>query len=145
MKNCKSFGLCLAAISLATYQAHAQDLPLDINSLPIIPIQMLGGNEEARLKAQTAFFIQTGVTAKIQSAKTAIGREMTQVKNKAMMFVDSNTSLDSRNILLIVGTGHAILIDKNVTLSVPSPWFKKTTHTFYWQPDRYRMDLRIQF
>jgi hypothetical protein len=124
---------------------HAHAFPVDINNLPIIPIHIFGGNKEARLKAQTAFFIQTGVTAKIQTVKAAIAREATQVKNKAIMFVDDNTPLNSRNMLLVVGASHALLIDKNVTLSVQSPWFKQTTHTFYWQPDRYRMDLSIRF
>lgn len=123
----------------------AQEIPLDINSLPIIPIKLVGGNEDARVKAQTAFFVQTGVSAKIQTVKTVVGRQIAKAKDRVMLFVDTNTPINSRTLLLVVGTTHSILVDKNFRVSVPSPWFKRTTHTFYWQPDQYQVDLSVHF
>ena len=145
MKKCRFLSLLILIAVLSHSDAFAQELLVDINTLPIIPMQLFGGNQEARVKAQTAFFIQSGVTARVDMVKNAINGQMSKTKDKVILFVDNNTPLNSRKILLVVGTSHAILVDKNFRLSVPSPWFRRTTHTFYWQPDRYQMDLSVQF
>jgi hypothetical protein len=141
----RNFKLAVLCILLFHHNSYGQGIFIDINTLPIIPAKLVGNNEEARVKAQTAFFIQSGVTSKIDMVKDTINKKANKTKDTVILFVDNNTPLNSKKILIVVGAGHAILVERRFRVTVPSPWMRRTSHTFYWEPDQYRIEMNVHF
>jgi hypothetical protein len=141
-----NFKLFFIVAALNAKTAFCDILPLTyFSALPIIPDRLVGGNVNARNQAQHAILIQSGFSDKLKAVNGELQKRTGSVKNAVLNYIDNDVGLNSKYLIVLIGSGHSLLIEKNFSLTFSSPIINKATHTIYWDANRYGLSFQVPF
>jgi hypothetical protein len=141
-----NFKLFFIVTLLNAKTAFCGILPLTyFSALPIVPDKLVGGNVMARNKAQHAMLMQSGFSDKLEAIDGELQKRTNRIKNAVFNYIDNDTGLNSKYVVVVMAFGHSIFIEKRFSLTFNSPIVSKAIHTIYWDTNQYGLSFQAPF